>query len=617
MAPEQLRNEPLDGRADLFSLGVVLYEMATGNHPHPQSNAPALIAAVLHDNPKPPCELNPAISPALEQVILRLMAKKREHRYQSARDLAAHLRQISTTSSGPAAAPSPTVVPRKRVLWASIAACVLLLAGALVWKFWPEGAETVRDTGKSRVAVLPFRPLSVSDADRELGLGLADAIVTGLGGSPDLIVRPTRAVLPYQDKTTDPIEAGKALQVTAILDGTLQRAGSRLRVNVQLWSVRDGTSLWSHKYDVESADVFGVQDQIGTSVAQALRAKLTDVSRTRLAAAPSKNAEVSALLLRGRSLELRQTREALQSAVALFEEAVQKEPDNASAHARLAAASRIYSFLHDPNNPKWLESAERHSRRALELDPNLAEAYAAAASMLWTPQRNFQHDRAMTLYRKALDLNPNLATDRGYYAVILSHVGLFDQAATQAARALESDPDNARALAEVAENLVMLGQAQRGEEAARAALRVEPDYLLSKMALLEALVVQNKAAEAQALLDQDYFGANNYFELWFAALLAAQRGRHAEAEKLGLQALQGTEGLGPFHHLTFGLAQVYALAGKNSQAVRWLRRTAETGMPCYPMFRDDPLLKNLKGDREYNKLLEEMRPEWERRRREF
>jgi tetratricopeptide (TPR) repeat protein len=196
-------------------------------------------------------------------------------------------------------------------------------------------------------------------------------------------------------------------------------------------------------------------------------------------------------------------------------------------------------------------------------------------------------------------------------------VGLFDRAETESHRALETDPENVRSLAEVAENYIMQWQARRGEEAARVALRVDPDYALSKMALLEALIAQDKLDEAQALLDQNYFGTGRHFALWFAGLIAARRGRYGEAESFGLQAVQAGEGLGPYHHMTFGLAQVFALSGKKAEAVRWLRRTAEEGMPSYPMFRDNPLLKNLRGDPEYDKLLEELRREWERRQREL
>jgi TolB-like protein/Tfp pilus assembly protein PilF len=639
MSPEQVRGEDLDFRSDQFSAGLVLHEMATGKRAFERETDVQTMAAILSDEPAPLRTLNAEVPAEFGGVIRRCLEKDPSHRYESTAKLARDLEQIrlghllnqlrpASTVHVPAAAQRS--VSRAMLLGilgviAAIGATTLILH----WRAPPvavhaPGVKTVAVPTQPALAVLPFRALSEAPADRELGLGLTDAIVTGLGGSAELIVRPTRTVLAYQDKTTDPIEAGKALQVAAILDGTVQRAGPRLRVNVQLWRVADGVSLWTQKYDIDSADVFSVQDKIGTSVAQALRVQLTDAARARLGAAPSKDPAVYSLLLRGRSLALRQGRETLQTAISLYEQALQKEPNNAQAHAWLAQASRMHSFLHDPNNPLWLEKAERHSRRALELDPNLAEAYAAEAAVLWTPQRGFQHDRAMALFRKALELNPNLATERGYYAVILSHVGLFDRAATESERALQSDPENVRAMAAVAENSVlraqnylMSGQPSLGEEAARSALRVDPDYSLAKMALLEALIWQNKLDEALALLARNYFGEARYFSLWFSGLVAAKRGRHAEAESQGLQAAKESEGLGPYHHVTYGLAQIYALSGKNGQAVRWLRRTAETGMPCYPLFRDDPVLRNLRGDPGYEKLLEEMRREWERRRAQF
>lgn len=615
MAPEQLRNEPLDGRADLYALGVVLYEMAAGRHPFPQNSTPALITAVLHESPKPPRERNPGISPAIEQIILRLLEKKREHRYQTARDLVADLRRISAGATAQAA--GPPVVSRRWVLWTSLAAGVLAAAAGVAWRFWPVRHEVVQAPGKPRVAVLPFRPLSGEAADRELGLGLTDAIVTGLGGSADLIVRPTRAVLSYQDKMTDPIEAGKALQVSAILDGTLQRAGARLRVNVQLWSVPEGISLWSQKYDVESTDIFGVQDKIGTSVAQALRVQLSDVARARLGAVASKNPEVYALLLRARSLALRLGRESSQAAMGLYEEALQKEPDNAQAHAWLAQACRMYSFLHDPNNPTWLEKAERHSRRALELDPNLAEAYVAQAAVLWTPQRQFRHDEALALYRKGLALNPNLATDRAFMGIILSHTGFFERAIEEHRRALETDPQNLRALSALAEDYVMSGQYQRGEETARASLTLDPDYPFARTALLDALTAGGNLDEAEVLLTRGFLSDSPHEHRRFSAFVAARRGRFDEAVRLGLQAAKQAEGRGPFHHIAFLMGQVYALEGRKEKAVEWLRRAAATGLPGYPIYRDDPDLKNLRGDPGYERFLEELRKDWERRRPEM
>ena len=398
MSPEQVRGQPLDFRSDQFSLGSVLYEMATGKPVFVRETGVQAMAAVLSDQPQPVRSLNAEVPAEFEAVVARCLRKEPGQRYESTANLARDLEQVRLGHIADRLRPAATVRGARKgraALWGAVALMVLVAVAIGTWRLRPvpqepgSSAVAVAPTTHPTLAVLPLRALSETPADRELGLGLTDAIVTGLGGSAELIVRPTRTVLAYQDKTTDPIEAGKALQVTSILDGTVQRAGRRVRINVQLWRVADGVSLWTQKYDIESADIFSVQDQIGTSVAQALRVQLTDVARARLGAAPSKDPEVYALLLRGRSLALRQGRETLQTAISLYEQALRKEPDNAQAQAWLAQALRMYSFLHDPNNPVWLEKAERHAQRALELNPNLAEAYAAQAGVLWTPQRGF------------------------------------------------------------------------------------------------------------------------------------------------------------------------------------------------------------------------------------
>ncbi len=164
----------------------------------------------------------------------------------------------------------------------------------------------------------------------------------------------------------------------------------------------------------------------------------------------------------------------------------------------------------------------------------------------------------------------------------------------------------------MAETSSLRGQPQRGEEAARIALNIDPDYNLSKLALIDALIEEDKLDEAQELLARNYFGEARHFSMIFGGLIAANAAGTSKPNPSACGPRR-RQGLGPYHHVTYGLAQIYAMGGKKEQAVRWLRTTAEEGMPCYPMFRDDPLLKNLRGDAGYDRLLEEMRRDWERR----
>ncbi len=620
MAPEQLRGEKLDARTDLYALGTMLYEMAAGQLPFPQQSAPGLITAILHQAPQPPRERNIKTSPALEQIVLKALEKNPEYRYQSARDMLADLRRMSALGPGAVTAPQ-AVIPRhltRRSLVASGLALAALLAGsAVMWRrgFMPPAAPAA--PARPTLAVLPFRALSGQPADSELALGLADAIVTGLGGSKELTVRPTRAVLGYQDKLTDPVEAGKALQVESVLDGTLQKSGSRLRINVQLWRVSDRASVWSRKYDVQADDVFAVQDEIGSKVAEALRVELGSAARLRLSTPYSKNPEVYALLLRGRSLALSLGQESLRAAIPTFEGALRTEPDNALAHAWLADAYQRFTFFYDPENALGLQNAESHAQRAIELDASLAEAYAAQAGVAWSPQNHFQADRAVMLYRKALALNPNLASGRAELGRTYCHVGLFDRAIEEHRRAIEIDPKNVSALQGLAEDYVMSGQPRRAEEAARVALGVDPDYALARWELVESLVATNKLGDAEALLRQEYLAGLKFLAPRLPALIAARRGKLAEAEALAARAAEQGRGYGYFHHLAFTVGQIYALAGKKSQAVEWLRRAADAGMPAYPLYQADPDLKSLRGHPEFERFLDELRQQWERRKREL
>ncbi len=427
MSPEQVGGRPADFRSDQFSLGLVLYEMATGKGAFARATDLQTIAALLSEPVPPIRSSSPDIPKDFEAVVTRCLQKDPESRYTTTGELAKELEHIRLRHAVHGARPGG-MAPRfpRSSRGRAVVLGGILLAGLVVTLMvtlrgreapppptpTPPATAVVRPT----LAVLPFRALTAQSEERELGLGIADAIITGLGGSPDLIVRPTRVVLPFEDKSTDPIEVGKTLRVGAVLDGTLQRSGGRLRIQVQLWQVPDGTSLWTQKYDVIASDVFSVQDQIGTQVAQALRVQLNAASRGRLGTPYSTDPNVYALLLRARGLELRQGRESLLTAISLYEEALRKEPANALAHAWLGSACRIYSFLHDPNNPAWLERGRAAlPARVWNWTRSLAEAHAVQAAVLWTPQRHFQHDRAMVLYRKALDLNPNLATDRGFY----------------------------------------------------------------------------------------------------------------------------------------------------------------------------------------------------------
>jgi eukaryotic-like serine/threonine-protein kinase len=627
MAPEQLLGDRADFRTDIHSFGALLYEMATGQRAYPQKVAARLTDAILHDVPPAPSSLAGNISPELERIICKCLEKSRDDRYQSARELLVDLRRAAIPSRVTEVRPARRMNARRATRTAALllgAATVLTLAilfGPAAWHAWhtgikqaePKSADAGGIPAHPVLAVLPLHALSGQPSDSELGLGLSDAIITGLGSSSNLTVRPIGAVLGYGEKLADPVQAGKELHTDAVLDGTIQTIGNSLRIKVQLWQIASGAPLWSHEYEAELHDVFALQDDIGARVAEALRVELATASRQRLRAEYSKDPVVYTSLIHGRSLMLHSSLPNTVAAISLFRDVLRGEPRNAVALAWLARSCRSMNFLYDPRDPRWLDCGESNARRALAIDPTLADAYAALADVLWSPQRGFQHDEVIGLYLKALAIDPNM-DERAYLAVVLTHIGLYDRAFAETRRALEIEPDNLRAQAEYSDLLRLTGKFSQAEEVARAIVRVDPDDVFGKDALVDALFAERDFAQVEALLRKNYFAASGFRVPYYKALLAAQAGRSAEAEQLITKAAQAARGYGHFHHVAFAAGQVFAVSGKKAEAVAWLRQAAAAGMPGYPIYHDDATLKRLDGYPQYGSFLGELRDEWNRRR---
>jgi eukaryotic-like serine/threonine-protein kinase len=623
MAPEQLLGERADFRTDIHAFGALLYEMVTGRRAFPQQVAARLTDAILHDPPPAPSAVASGVSPELERIISKSLEKPPDDRYQSAKELLVDLRRLAMPSHLTAARPAHTPKGENRlsliVLWIGMAVllALLLFFGPKAWHGWHDGRESALGPtlpARPVLAVLPLRTLGGQRGDSELGLGLSDAIITGLGSSSSLTVRPTSVVLGYQEKPADPVQAGKDLHADDVLEGTIQKNGNSLRITVRLWQVASGAPLWSQKYDIEVRNVFTLQDQIGTRVAEALRIELATAARQRLRAEYSGDPVVYTSLLHGRSLMLHPSRENTLAAVSLFRDVLRGEPGNAVALAWLARSCRMMNFLFDPRDPQWIDCGESNAKRALQIDPTLSDAYAALAGVLWTPQRGFQHDATIDLYEKALAINPNMA-ERAYLGTVFQHVGLYDRALAETRRALEIEPENLRAQAEHSDLFRLSGDLPQAEEAARATLRIDPDDLFGKDALMEALFAEHKFTEVEALLKRNYFGVSGFRRPYYQGLLAAYHGRFAEAERLTVRAAEVSRGYGHFHHVAFAAGEVFAMSGKKAEAVAWLRRAAVSGMPGYPIYHDNPILKKLDGDPGYERFLAEQRDEWERRKR--
>src|SRR6266545_264241 len=329
--------------------------------------------------------------------------------------------------------------PKSRA-WLPIAGAAALGVSLAVY-LWQSGhAKRVETaTGPSSVAVLPFTPLASGIRDEPLELGMADTLITKLGALGAVTVRPVTAVRRYTSLERDPVAAGRELRVEAVLDGSIQRAGDRVRVTVRLTRVADGTSLWAGTFDEKLADIFAVQDSISGQVTRALALRLSGGQFQQLAKHDTESREAYQLYLNGRYFWNKRTEEATRKSIDYFEHAVALDPHYAHAYSGLADAYWILHFLGDAENAQDLPSlAKAAALKAIALDDTLAETHTSLGEINQTFDLDFV--AAEREYRRAIALNPNYAAAHQRYGFFLTMMGRTDEARAEFARALDIDP---------------------------------------------------------------------------------------------------------------------------------------------------------------------------------
>ena len=566
LSPEQARGQESDARSDIFALGSVLYEMLAGQRAFSGPSAADTLSAILREDP-PPLEPGTRLPAGLERIVRRCLEKNPAERFASARDLGFAL---EASSAQPLEA----------------------------------GPRTTRS-----VAVLPFKDLARSPDSAHIGIGLADATITELALVPALLVRPTGAILRYQDRPAEPQQAARDLSVDAVVDGCFQRAGDRLRVTVQLVSA-EGRSLWAFKVDASLGDVFQMQDEVSRRIAEALHVELTSGDEQRLAQASPQAPAGPAyeLYLRGRLSLFRGRLAGVNAAIDAFERARDADPRYARAWAGLADAYARMAFEHAPEGD-WYERARAACARALELDPALPEGCYLRGRLAWTPGGGFDHAAALRDAGAALAANPALVAARYLLGLVLFHVGLVDDSEAEFARALASDPEDPYARMHMASCRLHQGRFAEAVSLAEACLRVSPEtWSWSNLALglirLGRLAEASRAVERVARENPDYPQS-----LSLGAVLAALQADPARARRAIERTAQAPRHFGHFHHAQYDVACAFAALGEPEQALGWLRTAAGNGYPCSAFFAIDPLLDPLRGRADFSRLMQQLETE--------
>jgi non-specific serine/threonine protein kinase len=541
MSPEQARGQLTDARTDLFSLGAVMYQMGTGSPPFPGETSAIIFEAILNREPAAVNQINPRLPAELNRIIGRALEKDRNLRYQTASDMKADMLRLKRDIDS---------------------------AGSRT----PAGSEASREAARvaeKSVAVLYLENLSGVKEDEYLRDGVTEDIITELSKIKGLKIFSRPTVLAYRDKPVTPAQIGQQLGAAFVLAGSLRRAGTRLRINAQLVDTHTDFPVWSERYDREMQDVFELQDEIARKIAEALRITLTRQEQEALAAKPTENLQAYDLYLRGKSYARRLTRQDLEFALQMFENAVSVDPGFALAHAAIANACAQYHY-HYEREKKWIDRAVAASQRASALSKNTPDVLVAEGWILYAEEK---YDQASRCVRQAIDRKADC--EGAYYLLgrTLFAAGHYQEVVDMAEDAIASSGEDYNVYVPIINALGALGKG----EARRA-------FLQRHMQFLEAhLKKVPEDARARILL------ANEFAEVG--------RSEDAMREAALAMALRPNEAT-----VLYNAACLFCKLNRKPEAMDALRKAWEAGFKDASWTRRDPDLELLHGDPEFERL---------------
>jgi len=638
MSPEQARGLAVDTRTDIWSLGVVLYEMVTGEAPFKGETASDVLASVLKGEPPLMAEYAAEMPRDLERIVRKALNKKREERYQRAQELLFDVKSLrhelaieaeverskqATPSSRSAATMSRDQVvtsrfsllklTRSRILVLTALVGVLIIAG-LAYTLLPRQSSMPTPQWEIRsLAVLPLENLSGDPSQEYFGDGMTEALITNLGKIEALRVISRPPVMKYKRTSTPLSEIARELKVDGLVIGSVLRSGERVRATVQLIHPATDHQLWSQSYERDLRDILALQGELARTIASEIQVKVTAQEGARLAKARAVNPEAYEYYLRAKFLSGRANIADNQTAIELLERAVALDPGFAAGYAGLAMAynDRLFFFSLEEQK-QWEEKAFIAMEKAISLDPDLGEIYVARAKVLWTPAHNFAHVRAIQEYRRALALNPNSDEAHEGLANIYNHIGLLDEGLEEEQKAAAINPNSSAILLTTGDVLSWQGKYEKAVSVWRSIPR---EYFRSNVRAFTAWALfqlgrkDEASATIEETLKEDLEDTRGTLASVQALLLAAS-GQYRQAEDK-IQSAAEKKGFGPSHHTAYFIASAYARINKAELAVKWLQEAADTGFPCYPLFQRDSNLDPIRKNPAFIALMAKLKAQWE------
>jgi serine/threonine protein kinase/Tfp pilus assembly protein PilF len=595
MSPEQARGKELDARTDLFSFGVLLYEMVTGQLPFQGDSGVTILDSILNRAPVPPIRLNPNLPAELERIVDKCLEKDRSFRYQHASEIRADLQRLERETGSGNSAPATTSSGShsSRLLWGAVAAAILIGAGFLAWRYLRPHLSHA--TPINSIAVLPFANASKDPEMDYLGEGISEEITNSLSRLPNLQVMARSTVSHYKSRQDDPQGVGHDLHVDAVLTGRVVEHGSELNVETELVNVATGAQLWGERYTRSANDASLLQAIIIRDVASQLRPQLGGGQRERLAKGGTQNPEAYQLYLRGRYHFDKYTKEDYKTAAELFEKAVALDEKYAAAYSGLADVYALQAYFgYAPSREAFTKSRDA-ARRALELDGEIPESHISIAisDML------FFHNlpEAQTSLQKALVLDPNSAYAHGVSCWLANEMGESAQAIAECRKAVELDPLSIRANFDLANTYLLARQYNQAVQQANRTLEIDPKspQAIQTLAYVAEVTGDYKGASEQWVRAEEAVGNN----------LRAKEIKHIFV-KSGYRAYLAKDAKDKETASDFYDAGVdHALLGEKEAAFADLRRAVDDGQQLDDLTLD-PELDKIRSDPRYTDLLRRM-----------
>lgn len=608
MSPEQVRGVTADARSDVFSLGCVLYEMVTGRRAFARETAAETLTAILREDPEPLAAAAEGVPLDLDRIVAHCLEKNPAERFQSARDVAFNLRAALDGSGATQTSPIARRPPRHRAAWlgGSVALLVLIVGGLVLVQRRgarlgaPGGSATAAPTRIESLAVLPLQNLSGDPEQEYFADGMTEALITDLAKIQALRVISRTSVMQYKGVKKPLPEIAKELGVDGIVEGSVQRAGDRVRITAQLIEAASDRHLWAQSYERDSRDVFALQSDVAQAIAREIRVTVSPEEKIRLTSSRPVNPAAHEAYLKARYWQLKFNEEGFRKASEQYDRAVALDPGYALAWAGIAENLGNGADLYVPSSEAY-SRARPAAEKALQLDESLAEAHTS----LGVIKAYFDWDwrGAEVELVRAIELNPGSAWARDWYGWFLATLGRFDESISQLERARALDPLSAGITADLGLAHVLKGDYDRAVVHLDRALALDSRYWVPR--LVRTWMYQRKGDFAAAVREAEALEPREAGPVALAGLARAYAlaGRMSDARRVlrELEKLSRTGFVSPFF-----FAEVHAALGEKDVAFEWLRKCqrersnglalwAKVGPPLDPL-RSDPRFAALLRD---------------------